>query len=167
VPQPSAPDAAKSLLKPTVGLGHPQKPHQGLNLEDRQNCKLLKGLVGERGFEPPTPWSRTRCSTRLSHSPTRHAKAFWLAGIAASLHLWRIKVYHPSRRASPDQLAAHQILTASLRVYFLAFHRIPTRHAGGNRKYAPRKYAGSTLCHGFIFKMRSGCYNRGLIKTIQ
>src|SRR5271157_5461788 len=29
-------------------------------------------LVGERGFEPPTPWSRTRCSTRLSHSPTVH-----------------------------------------------------------------------------------------------
>jgi hypothetical protein len=28
-----------------------------------------KELVGERGFEPPTPWSRTRCSTRLSHSP--------------------------------------------------------------------------------------------------
>jgi hypothetical protein len=33
--------------------------------------KYLKRLVGERGFEPPTPWSRTRCSTRLSHSPTR------------------------------------------------------------------------------------------------
>src|SRR5580698_3733788 len=32
--------------------------------------KCLKKLVGERGFEPPTPWSRTRCSTRLSHSPT-------------------------------------------------------------------------------------------------
>src|SRR6266568_8528888 len=30
----------------------------------------LKILVGERGFEPPTHWSRTRCSTRLSHSPT-------------------------------------------------------------------------------------------------
>jgi hypothetical protein len=30
----------------------------------------LRKLVGERGFEPPTPWSRTRCSTRLSHSPT-------------------------------------------------------------------------------------------------
>src|ERR1043165_246873 len=27
-------------------------------------------LVGERGFEPPTPCSRSRCSTRLSHSPT-------------------------------------------------------------------------------------------------
>jgi hypothetical protein len=31
-------------------------------------------MVGERGFEPPTPWSRTRCSTRLSHSPTRTAR---------------------------------------------------------------------------------------------
>src|SRR5256885_5940297 len=42
-------------------------------------CELTSDgleLVGERGFEPPTPWSRTRCSTRLSHSPTlplRHA----------------------------------------------------------------------------------------------
>ena len=33
----------------------------------------IERMVGERGFEPPTPWSRTRCSTRLSHSPTvRH-----------------------------------------------------------------------------------------------
>src|SRR5215510_12668518 len=30
-------------------------------------------MVGERGFEPPTPWSRTRCSTRLSHSPMKKA----------------------------------------------------------------------------------------------
>src|SRR5580692_1091390 len=36
----------------------------------RPRCKLRERLVGERGFEPPTPWSRTRCSTRLSHSPT-------------------------------------------------------------------------------------------------
>ena len=28
-------------------------------------------MVGETGFEPATPWSRTRCSTRLSHSPTK------------------------------------------------------------------------------------------------
>src|SRR3954463_12341139 len=32
-------------------------------------CNCLKELVGARGFEPPTPWSRTRCSTRLSHAP--------------------------------------------------------------------------------------------------
>ena len=37
--------------------------------------KYLKRLVGERGFEPPTPWSRTRCSTRLGHSPTENARA--------------------------------------------------------------------------------------------
>ena len=27
-------------------------------------------VVGERGFEPPAPASRTQCSTRLSYSPT-------------------------------------------------------------------------------------------------
>ena len=27
------------------------------------------GLVGARGFEPPTPWSRTRCATRLRYAP--------------------------------------------------------------------------------------------------
>src|ERR1700722_13103497 len=31
-------------------------------------------MVGERGFEPPTPCSRSRCSTRLSHSPNRSCK---------------------------------------------------------------------------------------------
>ena len=36
----------------------------------KQRTTREKRLVGERGFEPPTPWSRTRCSTRLSHSPT-------------------------------------------------------------------------------------------------
>ena len=35
-----------------------------------RGCKSLKIMVGARGFEPPTPWSRTRCSTRLSHAPT-------------------------------------------------------------------------------------------------
>jgi hypothetical protein len=41
-----------------------------LKLRNRLNVRERR-LVGERGFEPPTPWSRTRCSTRLSHSPTR------------------------------------------------------------------------------------------------
>ena len=26
-------------------------------------------VVGARGFEPPTPWSRTRCATRLRYAP--------------------------------------------------------------------------------------------------
>src|SRR5436190_16058771 len=28
-----------------------------------------KKRVGARGFEPPTPWSRTRCATRLCYAP--------------------------------------------------------------------------------------------------
>ncbi len=31
--------------------------------------KLLKVLVGARGFEPPTPASRTRCATGLRYAP--------------------------------------------------------------------------------------------------
>ena len=41
---------------------------------DRNNFrkqKQTKGavLVGVRGFEPPTPSSRTKCATRLRHTP--------------------------------------------------------------------------------------------------
>jgi hypothetical protein len=45
----------------------------------------LKRLVGERGFEPPTPWSRTRCSTRLSHSPTKGGRFQFTTRYAAAL----------------------------------------------------------------------------------
>src|SRR6266851_7074484 len=44
--------------------------YSGVRVKPEMQFILLKRLVGERGFEPPTPWSRTRCSTRLSHSPT-------------------------------------------------------------------------------------------------
>jgi hypothetical protein len=47
-------------------------------------------MVGERGFEPPTPWSRTRCSTRLSHSPN-----FGYAGVHEQNGAW----YGPSLRS--------------------------------------------------------------------
>ena len=33
----------------------------------------FQAMVGARGFEPPTPRSRTECSTRLSHAPTQSA----------------------------------------------------------------------------------------------
>lgn len=36
--------------------------------EGKYKCK---DVVGKRGFEPPTPASRTLCSTRLSHFPTK------------------------------------------------------------------------------------------------
>ena len=45
--------------------------HSAVDGNPEVRFKCLKKLVGARGFEPPTPWSRTRCSTRLSHAPTR------------------------------------------------------------------------------------------------
>src|SRR5436190_9080058 len=33
--------------------------------------RIFEEVVGARGFEPPTPRSRTECSTRLSHAPTQ------------------------------------------------------------------------------------------------
>src|SRR5690349_3048251 len=35
-----------------------------------ESLDRTKDVVGARGFEPPTPRSRTECSTRLSHAPT-------------------------------------------------------------------------------------------------
>ena len=31
-------------------------------------------VVGKTGFEPATPWSQTRCSTKLSHFPLIKAR---------------------------------------------------------------------------------------------
>ena len=36
----------------------------------RENCNILKMLVGETGFEPATLCSQSRCATRLRHSPS-------------------------------------------------------------------------------------------------
>jgi hypothetical protein len=35
-----------------------------------RQSQLIKLLVGVRGFEPPTPSSRTMCATRLRYTPT-------------------------------------------------------------------------------------------------
>ena len=33
-----------------------------------------KIMVGKTGFEPATPWSQTKCSTKLSHFPIMVAR---------------------------------------------------------------------------------------------
>src|SRR5438045_409894 len=43
------------------------------------------GVVGARGFEPPTPWSRTRCATRLRYAPeTSEVKRSYASAAPAS-----------------------------------------------------------------------------------
>ena len=46
--------------------------------------KCLKRLVGERGFEPPTPWSRTRFSRLLNSIEFCRPQAIGIEGVAAS-----------------------------------------------------------------------------------
>jgi hypothetical protein len=31
----------------------------------------LDKMVGETGFEPATPWTQTKCATKLRYSPTK------------------------------------------------------------------------------------------------
>ena len=45
-----------------------KEPFAGLFLCAGSN---KRSLVGEGGFEPPTPWPPARCATELRHSPTR------------------------------------------------------------------------------------------------
>jgi hypothetical protein len=47
--------------------------------------KLVKRLVGERGFEPPTPWSRTRFQSLVKFGEMRRFQVIAVALVAASL----------------------------------------------------------------------------------
>src|ERR1700688_1013221 len=75
-------------------------------------CCLLQmikeKLVGERGFEPPTPWCRTRCSTRLSHSPTLCRGARGNAGRPSQELLNYLKIIASCAAADTD-FAVHPI----------------------------------------------------------
>jgi hypothetical protein len=45
--------------------------------------KCLKRLVGERGFEPPTPWSRTRFRDLLNSIEFCRPQVIGIEGVAA------------------------------------------------------------------------------------
>ncbi len=49
--------------------GDTPKPTQFVPRLSPRGVLRQNEAVGETGFEPATPWSRTKCSTRLSHSP--------------------------------------------------------------------------------------------------
>jgi hypothetical protein len=46
--------------------------------------KSLKKLVGERGFEPPTPWSRTRFQQLVSFTELYRPQVVFVERVAAS-----------------------------------------------------------------------------------
>src|SRR5207237_1918467 len=49
---------------------HAESVHASNEIGRSGGRRRPKKMVGARGFEPPPPWARTRCSTRLSHAPT-------------------------------------------------------------------------------------------------
>ena len=51
-------------------LRRASQPCAGARVKFLSSCFYFGNLVGARGFEPPTPCSRSRCATRLRYAPT-------------------------------------------------------------------------------------------------
>jgi hypothetical protein len=59
----------KTILRQELTFHNPcESPRSG---ETKLERKRTKRMVGVRGFEPPTPASRTQYSTRLSYTPNQ------------------------------------------------------------------------------------------------
>jgi hypothetical protein len=59
----------QATTPPRRGGAHRQIVRMLPGRRDSGSANPLKPMVGVAGFEPATPSSRTRCSTRLSHTP--------------------------------------------------------------------------------------------------
>ena len=57
-------------------------------------------MVGKTGFEPATPWSQTKCSTKLSHFPDYGA----LEGIRTPDLLVRSQTLYPTELRAQERL---------------------------------------------------------------
>ena len=66
-------------------------------------------MVGKTGFEPATPWSQTKCSTKLSHFPINGA----LEGIRTPDLLVRSQTLYPT------ELRAHEGLLLSYNINYI------------------------------------------------
>ncbi len=75
-------------------------------------------LVGASGFEPPTPRSRTECSTRLSHAPTAEKEFYPNLRFSESLFA-RVadKTEHANRRRQAGRLPYRSRFFSSERLF--------------------------------------------------
>ena len=90
-------------------------------------------MVGKTGFEPATPWSQTKCSTKLSHFPITGAPE----GIRTPDLLVRSQTLYPT------ELAAH-------------FLRLPNYHTTIFEKNQPLFlknfiFFKTKICHGIFY----------------
>ena len=71
-------------------------------------CFIPKLMVGKTGFEPATPWSQTKCSTKLSHFPLYNGA---LEGIRTPDLLVRSQTLYPTElRAQVHLFSGHIIV---------------------------------------------------------
>ena len=67
-------------------------------------------MVGKTGFEPATPWSQTKCSTKLSYFP--------------DYHCWMKKYGAPERTRTSNRLIRSQVLyPIELRALNMKFYK--------------------------------------------
>ena len=66
-------------------------------------------MVGKTGFEPATPWSQTKCSTKLSHFPNLNGA---LEGIRTPDLLVRSQTLYPAELRAHDQAPVNLIMVA-------------------------------------------------------
>src|SRR3990172_5673809 len=99
------PDETAHRMGPNPIL-HPESHHgastrcgEGEKRKDNRDRRL----VGARGFEPRTPWSRTKCATRLRYAPT------WNTTLS-SLPLPAVFTHQPDEDATDQLLLVHPIL---------------------------------------------------------
>lgn len=68
-------DAAEEpRRKPRTGRARHRRfqPKRSARRERLEKFEIHRGkMVGARGFEPPTPWTPSKCATRLRYAPTR------------------------------------------------------------------------------------------------
>ncbi len=72
---------------------------------------IIFSMVGKTGFEPATPWSQTKCSTKLSHFPFDRLKENVLIGAPERSRTPNLLIR--SQTLYPIELRAHVFLVRS------------------------------------------------------
>ncbi len=72
-------------------------------------------MVGKTGFEPATPWSQTKCSTKLSHFPIYGA----LEGIRTPDLLVRSQTLYPAELRAHSQIFFGHLIPTQLIIPYI------------------------------------------------
>src|SRR5512143_805615 len=98
-------------------------------------------MVGMTGFEPATPWSRTRCSTRLSHIPTETA-------MLARTSSGRQYIDRPHHDENPAEKPLEQDVRER--------HGVPRRQPGAGQKSQDEEHHGGDADVSRLVELEEG-----------